>query len=91
MASGIFFYLSHTQKARYLSEVLQGILADAAAETADSKVMTYQIHAGTTAEQDVQFVRPVKRLLVLYGADVLPVTAFWRESRSRDRWSPLFG
>ena len=70
------FYLSHTQKGAVLSEVLQGILADAAAKLPIPKVMTYQIHAGTTAEQDVQFVRPVKRLLVLYGADVLPVTAF---------------
>ena len=70
------FYLSHTQKGAVLSEVLQGILADAAAKLPLPKVMTYQIHAGTTAEQDVQFVRPVKRLLALYGADVLPVTAF---------------
>ena len=70
------FYLSHTQKGAVLSEVLQGILADAAAKLPIPKVMTYQIHAGTTAEQDVQFVRPVKRLLALYGADVLPVTAF---------------
>ena len=70
------FYLSHTQKGAVLSEGLQGILADAAAKLPIPKVMTYQIHAGTTAEQDVQFVRPVKRLLALYGADVLPVTAF---------------
>ena len=70
------FYLSHTQKGAALADALQGILSDAAAKLPIPKVMTYQIHAGTTAEHDVQFVRPVKRLLALYGADVLPVTAF---------------
>ena len=70
------FFLNYTQKGAVLTEVLQAVLTEAAAKLPIPKVMTYQIHAGTTAEQDVQFVRPVKRLLVLFGADVLPVTAF---------------
>ena len=70
------FYLTHTQKGAQLHATLQGILSDVAAKLPIPKVMTYQIHAGTTAEQDVQFVRPVKRLLVLHGADVVAITAF---------------
>ena len=37
------------------------------------KVMNYQLADGTTT---VQFVRPVKHLVALYGADILPVTMF---------------
>ncbi len=70
------FFLSYTQTGAVLADVLQNVLNEAAAKLPIPKVMTYQIHAGTTAEQDVQFVRPVKRLVVLFGADVLPVTAF---------------
>ncbi len=70
------FFISYTQKGAVLADVLQTVLTEVASKLPIPKVMTYQIHAGTTAEQDVQFVRPVKRLVVLYGADVLPVTAF---------------
>lgn len=70
------FFLNHTQKGAVLAEVLQTVLSEVAAKLPIPKVMTYQIHAGTTVEQDVQFVRPVKRLLALYGADVLPIEAF---------------
>lgn len=70
------FYISYIQQGAVLAEVLQSVLNDAAAALPIPKVMTYQIHAGTTAQQDVQFVRPVKRLLVLFGDQVLPVSAF---------------
>lgn len=41
------------------------------------KVMNYQLADGVTT---VQFVRPVKHLTALYGADVLPVTMFGLEA-----------
>lgn len=41
------------------------------------KVMNYQLGDGVTT---VQFVRPVKHLTALYGADVVPVTMFGLEA-----------
>ena len=41
------------------------------------KVMNYQLADGVTT---VQFVRPVKHLTALYGADVVPVTMFGLEA-----------
>ena len=70
------FFISYTQQGAVLHDVLQTVLTEVAAKLPIPKVMTYQIHAGTTAEQDVSFVRPVKRALVLFGADVLPLTVF---------------
>ena len=70
------FFIEYVQKGAVLAEVLQSVLTEVAAKLPIQKVMTYQIHAGTTAAEDVSFVRPVKRVLVLHGADVLPVTVF---------------
>lgn len=70
------FFIEYVQKGAVLAEVLQSVLTEVAAKLPIPKVMTYQIHAGTTAAEDVSFVRPVKRVLVLHGADVLPVTVF---------------
>lgn len=70
------FFIEYVQKGAVLAEVLQSVLTEVAAKLPIPKVMTYQIHAGTTAAEDVSFVRPVKRVLVLHGEDVLPVTVF---------------
>ena len=70
------FFIEYVQKGAVLAEVLQSVLSEVAAKLPIPKVMTYQIHAGTTAAEDVSFVRPVKRVLVLHGEDVLPVTVF---------------
>ncbi|MDL5493332.1 glycine--tRNA ligase subunit beta, partial [Escherichia coli] len=51
---------------------LQGALEETLAKLPIPKVMTYQRPDGS----DVQFVRPVHRLIALHGADVVPVTAF---------------
>ncbi|MGL4768431.1 MAG: glycine--tRNA ligase subunit beta [Formosimonas sp.] len=67
------FFITYTQKGAVLAQVLQGVLTEVAAKLPIPKVMTYQIHAGTAAEHDVAFVRPVKRALVLWGSEVLPV------------------
>jgi glycyl-tRNA synthetase beta chain len=70
------FFISYMQAGAILADVLQSVLTEVAAKLPIPKVMTYQIHAGTTREQDVAFVRPVKRVLVLWGDDVIPVNVF---------------
>lgn len=70
------FFITYTQKGAVLQEILEKLLADVAEKLPIPKVMTYQIHSGTTNEQDISFVRPIKRVLVLFGVDVLPVTIF---------------
>lgn len=72
------FFINYTQQGAVLHDVLQTVLTEVAAKLPIPKVMTYQIHAGTTAEQDVSFVRPVKRALVLFGADVPAFDCVWR-------------
>ena len=70
------FFINYMQAGAILADVLQSVLTEVAAKLPIPKVMTYQIHAGTTREQDVAFVRPVKRVLVLWGDDVIPVNVF---------------
>lgn len=70
------FFITYTQKGTVLHEALEKLLADVANKLPIPKVMTYQIHSGTRKEQDVSFVRPIKRIVVLFGADVLPITVF---------------
>ncbi len=52
---------------------LQSILDDAIAQLPVPKMMNYQLADGTTT---VQFVRPVHRLVAMFGHAVVPVTAF---------------
>ena len=70
------FFISYMQAGAILADVLQSVLTEVAAKLPIPKVMTYQIHAGTMGEQDVAFVRPVKRVLVLWGDEVVPVNVF---------------
>ena len=70
------FFISYMQAGAILVDVLQSVLTEVAAKLPIPKVMTYQIHAGTMGEQDVAFVRPVKRVLVLWGDEVVPVNVF---------------
>lgn len=56
-----------------LVEGLQKALEDTVKALPIPKVMNYQLADGTTT---VQFVRPVKHLVALYGSDVLDVTMF---------------
>ncbi len=56
-----------------LSVALQKALEETVKALPIPKVMNYQLADGVTT---VQFVRPVKHLTVLYGADVVPVEMF---------------
>lgn len=60
-----------------LAEGLQGALDAAVKNLPIPKVMTYQLADGETT---VAFVRPVKHLTALYGADVVPVKLFGLEA-----------
>lgn len=66
------FFLRYAAPGATLAEGLQAALDEATAKLPIPKVMTYQRPDGT----NVQFVRPVQRLTVLHGENVVPVTAF---------------
>lgn len=56
-----------------LADALQKALEEAVKSLPIPKVMNYQLADGVTT---VQFVRPVKHLVALYGNDVVPVKMF---------------
>ena len=66
------FFYSHTAAGSALSASLQDVVAESVAKLPIPKVMTYQRPDGAT----VQFVRPVRSLIALHGADVLPLNLF---------------
>ncbi len=68
------FFLRYAAPGATLADGLQAALEEALAlgKLPIPKIMTYQRPDGTS----VQFARPVQRLTVLHGADVVPVTAF---------------
>ncbi|PTB18707.1 glycine--tRNA ligase subunit beta [Trinickia symbiotica] len=66
------FFLRYSAPGATLADGLQAALDEALAKLPIPKVMTYQRPDGTS----VQFVRPVQRLTVLHGEEVVPVTAF---------------
>ena len=65
-------FLRYSAPGATLAAGLQAALDETLAKLPIPKVMTYQRPDGTS----VQFVRPVQRLTVLHGEDVVPVTAF---------------
>ncbi|MEA3119151.1 MAG: glycyl-tRNA synthetase beta chain [Paraburkholderia sp.] len=66
------FFLHYSAPGATLTDGLQAALDEALSKLPIPKVMTYQRPDGT----GVQFVRPVQRLTVLHGDEVVPVTAF---------------
>ncbi len=65
------FYFHSTAPGDVLAEVIDAVLADAIAKLPIPKVMEYQLADGNTS---VSFVRPVHRLIVLHGEDVVPAS-----------------
>jgi glycyl-tRNA synthetase beta chain len=65
-------FVDSTLPGATLAEGLQKALDETLARLPIPKVMSYQLADGWT---DVHFVRPAHRLLALFGADVVPVTA----------------
>jgi glycyl-tRNA synthetase beta chain len=66
------FFINYTAPGATLAAGLQSALDETLAKLPIPKVMTYQRPDGS----DVQFVRPVHRLLALHDAAVVPVSAF---------------
>ncbi|SDD82269.1 glycine--tRNA ligase subunit beta [Paraburkholderia lycopersici] len=66
------FFLRYAAPGATLADGLQAVLDEALTKLPIPKVMTYQRPDGS----NVQFVRPVHRLTVLHGDQVVPVTAF---------------
>ncbi|WP_332877305.1 glycine--tRNA ligase subunit beta [Massilia sp. S19_KUP03_FR1] len=66
------FFYSHTAAGSALSASIQDVVAESVAKLPIPKVMTYQRPDGAS----VQFVRPVRSLIALHGADVLPLALF---------------
>ncbi|MCQ0032505.1 glycine--tRNA ligase subunit beta [Burkholderia glumae] len=66
------FFVNYSAPGATLADGLQAALDETLAKLPIPKVMTYQRPDGT----DVQFARPVKRLTVLHGTHVVPVSAF---------------
>ena len=70
-------FLRSLAKGATLASGLQGALDDTIVQLPIPKVMTYQLDDGWS---NVQFVRPVHRLIALHGAEVVPVHAFGLEA-----------
>ncbi|WP_321913701.1 glycine--tRNA ligase subunit beta [Paraburkholderia sp. J11-2] len=66
------FFLRYSAPGATLADGLQAVLDEALGKLPIPKVMTYQRPDGS----NVQFVRPVHRLTVLHGDQIVPVTAF---------------
>ncbi|WP_277187320.1 glycine--tRNA ligase subunit beta [Caballeronia sp. BR00000012568055] len=70
------FFLRYAAPGATLAAGLQDALSETLTKLPIPKVMTYQRPDGT----DVQFVRPVKRLIALHGRSVVPVSALGVDS-----------
>ncbi|MBB3255251.1 glycyl-tRNA synthetase beta chain [Paraburkholderia bannensis] len=65
-------FLRYSAPGATLADGLQAVLDEALAKLPIPKVMKYQRPDGS----DVQFVRPVHRLIALHGEQIVPVSAF---------------
>jgi glycyl-tRNA synthetase beta chain len=72
---GEAFFVQRLIEGRDLAAGLQEALTHAIAKLPIPKVMNYQVHRGTSAEQNVQFVRPAHKLIALHGEQIVPVSA----------------
>ncbi|MDR5751610.1 MULTISPECIES: glycine--tRNA ligase subunit beta [unclassified Caballeronia] len=70
------FFLRYAAPGATLADGLQAALDETLAKLPIPKVMTYQRPDGT----NVQFVRPVQRLVALHGREVVPVSALGIDS-----------
>lgn len=66
------FFLRYAAPGATLADGLQAVLDEALTKLPIPKVMTYQRPDGS----NVQFVRPVHRLIALHGDQIVPVSAF---------------
>ncbi|MEM5327444.1 glycine--tRNA ligase subunit beta [Paraburkholderia sp. JHI2823] len=75
------FFLRYSAPGATLADGLQAVLDEVLGKLPIPKVMSYQRPDGS----NVQFVRPVHRLTVLHGDQIVPVTAFGIDANDTTR------
>ena len=69
-------YLNVTAKGADLQSSLQKAIEEAIKQLPIAKMMHYQVNGANGKVQDVEFARPVHRIVAMHGSHVLPIQAF---------------
>ena len=69
-------YLNVTAKGADLQNSLQLAFEEAVKQLPIAKMMHYQVHNANGDLQDVEFARPVHRIVVMHGSHIRPIQAF---------------
>ena len=69
-------YLNVNAKGADLQNSLQVAVEEAIKQLPIAKMMHYQVHTSNSDLQDVQFARPVHRIVAMHGSHILPIQAF---------------
>ena len=69
-------YLNVTAKGADLQNSLQLAFEEAVKQLPIAKMMHYQVHNANGDLQDVEFARPVHRIVAMHGSHILPIQAF---------------
>ncbi len=69
-------YLNVSAKGANLQSSLQVAVEEAIKQLPIAKMMHYQVHNANGDLQDVEFARPVHRIVAMHGSHILPIQAF---------------
>ena len=69
-------YLNVSAKGADLQSSLQVAVEEAIKQLPIAKMMHYQVHSANGDLQDVEFARPVHRIVAMHGSHILPIQAF---------------
>ena len=69
-------YLNVSAKGADLPSSLQVAVEEAIKQLPIAKMMHYQVHNANGDLQDVEFARPVHRIVAMHGSHILPIQAF---------------
>jgi glycyl-tRNA synthetase beta chain len=69
-------YLNVNAKGADLQNSLQVAVEEAIKQLPIAKMMHYQVHTSNGDLQDVEFARPVHRIVAMHGSHILPIQAF---------------
>ena len=69
-------YLNVSAKGADLQSSLQVAVEEAIKQLPIAKMMHYQVHNANGDLQDVEFARPVHRIVLMHGSHILPIQAF---------------
>ena len=69
-------YLNVSAKGADLQSSLQVAVEEAIEQLPIAKMMHYQVHNSNGDLQDVEFARPVHRIVAMHGSHILPIQAF---------------